>query len=72
MAKSTKPKIYKATKKTLDGKDFVCVQVKNLKSSQIRDIKRDVNNLLEDWLEPKVEEFSASAEYHSHPAPDEY
>ena len=56
MPKAVKPKIYKAVKKNLDGKDFICVQIKNLKTQQVRDVKRDVNNVLEDWFAPKNED----------------
>ena len=60
MPKVLKPKIYRAVKKNLDGKDFICVQIKNLKTQQVRDLKRDVNNLTEDWFEPKKEDSESS------------
>jgi len=60
MPKTLKQKIYKAVKKNLDGKDFICVQIKNLKTQQVRDLKRDVNNLTEDWFEPKNEDSETS------------
>jgi len=60
MPKTLKQKIYKAVKKNLDGKDFICVQIKNLKTQQVRDLKRDVNNLTEDWFEPKTEDSETS------------
>ena len=60
MPKVLKPKIYKAVKKNLDGKDFICVQIKNLKTQQVRDLKRDVNNLTEGWFEPKNEDSESS------------
>ena len=56
MPKSTKPKIYKAVKKNLDGKDFICVQIKNMKTQEVREVKRDINNLLEDWFTVKEED----------------
>ena len=56
MPKAVKKKIYKAVKKSLDGKDFICIQIKNLKTKEVRDVKRDVNILLEDYFVPKEEE----------------
>jgi len=55
MPKSLKPKIYKTVKKVIDEKVFLCVQIKNLKTAQVRELKRDINNLTDDWLDPKTE-----------------
>ena len=35
------------------------MQIKNLKTQQVRDLKRDVNNLTEDWFEPKEDSESS-------------
>ena len=53
MPKVKKQKLYKAVKKNVDGKDFICVQIKNLKTQDVRDVKRDINVLLEDYFAPK-------------------
>ena len=53
MPKVKKAKLYKAIKKQVDGKEFICVQFKNLKTQDVRDVKRDINVLLEDYFLPK-------------------
>ncbi len=60
MPKTLKHKIYKACKKVLNEKEFICIQVKHLRAAQLRELKRDINNLTDGWLEPKNEDSESS------------
>ena len=62
MPKVQKPKIYKAVKKNLDGKEFICVQFKNLKTQDVRNVKQDINNLLDNYFAPPEYDEKIEAE----------
>ena len=56
-----KRKLYKCVKKVLDDSEFLCVKFKNLKKSELRQVREEINLLLKDFFEepepePKYEE----------------
>jgi len=55
MAKD-KRKLYKCVKKVIDESEYLCVKFKNLKKSELRQVREEINLLLKDfWEEPEPE-----------------
>ena len=49
-----KRKLYKCVKKVIDESEFLCVKFKNLKKSEVRQVREEINLLLKDfWEEPE-------------------
>jgi hypothetical protein len=46
-----KRKLYKCVKKILDDSEFLCVKFKNLKKSELRQVREEINLLLKDFFE---------------------
>jgi hypothetical protein len=46
-----KRKLYKCVKKILDDSEFLCVKFKNLKKSELRLVREEINLLLKDFFE---------------------
>ena len=53
-AKKQERKLYKCVRKAIDGdRNFLAVKFKNLSTTDIREVKTEINALLEDfWEEP--------------------
>ena len=66
-------KIYKCVKKVIGDKTYLCVQIKNLSTADIREVRNEVNALLTDFWRPKsdTEEEYKEDEKHVHFDPDE-
>ena len=51
-----KRKLYKCVKKVIDESEYLCVKFKNLKKSELRQVREEINLLLKDfWEEPEPE-----------------
>ena len=52
-----KRKLYKCVKKTFDDVTYLCVKFKNLKNTDIREVREEINHLLKDfWTEEEEED----------------
>ena len=50
-------KLYKCVKKVFDGTPYLCVKFKNLKNADIREVREEINALLNDfWAEEEYSE----------------
>ena len=53
-----KRKLYKCVKKVIDESEYLCVKFKNLKKSELRQVREEINLLLKDfWEEPEIPEY---------------
>jgi hypothetical protein len=52
-----KRKLYKCVKKILDDSEFLCVKFKNLKKSELRLVREEINLLLKDFFEEPEPEY---------------
>ena len=67
MPKSQERKLYKCVRKTINGdKNFLAVKFKNLSSSDIREVKAEINSLLQDFWTTSGDEEEYSADEQTH------
>ena len=68
MPKSQERKLFKCVRKTINGdKNFLAVKFKNLSSSDIREVKTEINVLLKDfWTAPILDEAEYSEDENTH------
>ena len=63
MPKSQERKLYKCVRKTINGdKNFLAVKFKNLSTTDIREVKQEINAMLKDFWTTEELEYSADEE----------
>ena len=49
-------KLYKCCKKTFDDVPYLCIKFKNLSNQDIREVRNEINDLLNNfWTEPEYD-----------------
>ena len=57
-----KRKLYKCVKKTFDDVTYLCVKFKNLSNKDLREVREEINHLLNDFWAPESEDKAVSFE----------
>jgi len=55
--KKDQRKLYKCVKKVINDTPYLCVKFKNLKNSDVKEVREEINALLKDfWVEEEYSE----------------
>ena len=55
-AKKDPRKLYKATKKVLDDKEYLCIRYRDLKPADVRELRGELNLLIKDFFVQEEQE----------------